>query len=379
MSNVFDNVFERGPRSPPSRAQPRYGQQVSAAEGTPREGTRTTITDVARSVGVSPATVSKVVNGRDGVAPATIERVRAAIEQLGFESSLAASSLRGGRTRNIGVLVSEFEPYSTELLKGVSDAAAGTGYGVLAYAGRRDEGTSEHGWERRSLSRLARTLFDAAIVVTPSTLITDDFAIPIVAVDPHTGPEGPRTIDSDNAGGARAATEHLLALGHRRIAMLAGRADLQSARMREAGWREAMLDRGVEADERLLVDVGYRADLAAAAARRLLALPVGERPTAVFAANDRSAIAVLAVAAELGIRVPEELSVVGYDDVPEAARSTPPLTTVAQPLHEMGGTALRMLLSLLEGRDSDRHVRLPTRLVERSTTAPPPSDTPRPA
>jgi len=330
---------------------------------------RVTITDVARSVGVSVATVSKVVNGRYGVAPGTIARVQAAIAELGYETSLVARSMRGQSTGNIGVLVSEFESYSTELLKGISEAVAGTGYGLLAYAGRRDDVT-EVGWERRSLSRLARTLFDGAIVVTPSTLITGSFGIPIVAVDPHSGPEGPHTVDSDNRTGARLATEHLLALGHRRIGLLGGREDLESARMREAGWREALDAAGVVPDPALMRVVGYRPDLAEQAARELLALPADARPTAIFAANDRSALPVLEVAAEFGIRVPHDLSVIGYDDIPEAAIASPPLTTIAQPLHDMGRSALALMLDLLEGRETERHLRLPTRLVERSTTAP---------
>ncbi|MGM1029766.1 MAG: LacI family DNA-binding transcriptional regulator [Actinomycetota bacterium] len=338
-------------------------------------GGRVTITDVARSVGVSVATVSKVVNGRYGVAPSTIARVQAAIDELGYETSLVARSMRGQTTANVGVLVSEFESYSTELLKGISEAVAGTGYGLLAYAGRRDEVT-ESGWERRSLSRLARTLFDGAIVVTPSTLITGSFGIPIVAVDPHSGPEGPHTVDSDNRTGAHLATEHLLALGHRRIGLLGGREDLESARMRETGWREALGAAGITPDPALIRVVGYRADLAEQAARELLAMPAGERPTAIFAANDRSALPVLEVAAEFGIRVPEELSVIGYDDIPEAATAQPPLTTIAQPLHEMGAAALTMVLDLLHDRETERHLRLPTRLVERSTTGPAPGTAP---
>ncbi|ROR65047.1 LacI family transcriptional regulator [Agrococcus jenensis] len=371
MSNVFDNVFATRPSHGVGGLRLRYGRHVTTASdvfGDSGDG-RVTITDVARSVGVSVATVSKVVNGRYGVAPGTIARVQAAIAELGYETSLVARSMRGQSTGNIGVLVSEFESYSTELLKGISEAVAGTGYGLLAYAGRRDDVT-EVGWERRSLSRLARTLFDGAIVVTPSTLITGSFGIPIVAVDPHSGPEGPHTVDSDNRTGARLATEHLLALGHRRIGLLGGREDLESARMREAGWREALDAAGVAPDPALVRVVGYRPDLAEQAARELLALPADVRPTAIFAANDRSALPVLEVAAEFGIRVPHDLSVIGYDDIPEAAIASPPLTTIAQPLHDMGRSALTLMLDLLEGRETERHLRLPTRLVERSTTAP---------
>lgn len=331
---------------------------------------RVTISDVARVAGVSVATVSKVVNNRYGVAASTAERVLAVVEELGYESSLVARSLRRGSTGVVGVLVDEFEPYSTELLKGISAAVGGTGYELLAYAGATDGGGMA-GWERRSLSRLAGTLVDGAIVVTPSMVLSTDVAVPVVAVDPHTGPEGTPTVDSDNTTGAREAVEHLLELGHRRIAHLAGRADLESARLRELGYRQALEAAGIAVDPALVRVGGYRPDLADAPARELLDPASGERPTAVFAANDLSAIHLMEVARELGLRVPEDLSVVGFDNIPESWSSVPPLTTVAQPLHRMGAEALRMLLALLEGGSPEPHRRLPTSLVRRASTAPP--------
>jgi LacI family transcriptional regulator len=336
----------------------------------PQKAARATIVDVAREAGVSVATVSKVINGRYGVAEATSERVLAVIDDLGYESSLVASSLRRKRTGVIGVLVAEFEPYSAELLKGISAGLAGTGYELMAHAGSTDVHTRS-GWERRSLSRLGRTLIDGAIVVTPSMLISDQAGIPVVAVDPHTGPDGPATVDSDNIHGATMATDHLLALGHRRIAFLGGRPDLRSAQLREEGFRTAFFAAGLTPDPELMKVGGYHPDLAEAPARELLTLPPDKRPTAIFAANDLSALKVLEIAGELGLRVPEELSVIGYDNVPEAASSTPPLSTVAQPLHEMGVTALRILLAMLSGQPIERHVRMPTELVVRASTAPP--------
>ncbi|GAA1976955.1 LacI family DNA-binding transcriptional regulator [Nocardioides panacihumi] len=338
----------------------------------PRRSTRATIVDVAREAGVSVATVSKVINGRYGVSESTTERVLGVIDDLGYESSLVASSLRRKSTNVIGVLVAEFEPYSAELLKGISAGLAGTGYELLAHAGSTDV-HSRSGWERRSLSRLGRTLIDGAIVVTPSMLITDQADIPVVAVDPHTGPDGPATVDSDNLHGARSAADHLVALGHRRIAFLGGRPDLRSAQLREEGFRASLLAAGLTPDPDLMKVGGYHPDLAEAPARELLSLPPDRRPTAVFAANDLSALKVLEVARELGLRVPEDLSVIGYDNVPESASSTPPLSTVAQPLHEMGVTALRILLAMLAQQPVERHVRMPTELVVRASTAPPPA------
>ncbi|GIG26561.1 LacI family transcriptional regulator [Cellulomonas denverensis] len=322
-----------------------------------------TITDVARAADVSVATVSKVINGRYGVAQATSARVQQVIDDLGFESSLVARSLRSHRTQVIGILVAEFEPFSTEILKGAAAAVADAGYELLAYTGAM----SGPGWERRYLSRLSGTLIDGAVLVTPS-VVEAEAQVPVVAVDPHTGPTGFPTVDSDNLTGGRLATEHLLALGHRRIAFLAGRPDLESSHLRESGYRQAMAAAGIDVDESLIRIGDYRSEPARGPMSELLALD--ERPTAVFAANDISAIAAMEVAQAAGLRVPEDLSVVGFDDVPEAAGATPPLTTVRQPIQRLGAEAVTMLLTLLRGdQPGAMHVRLDTTLVRRGSTA----------
>lgn len=327
---------------------------------------RVTITDVARTAGVSVATVSKVINGRYGVAAATTERVQQVIDTLGYESSLVARSLRSHRTNVVGILVAEFEPFSTEILKGASAAIAGTGYELLAYSGGGRHG-SEVGWEKRYLSRLSGTLIDGAVLVTP-TVVDPDGGVPVVAIDPHTGPADMPTVDSDNLAGAVLAVEHLLALGHRRIGHLGGRPDLESSRLRELGYRQALQAAGVPFDPALVRVGGYASDTATGPARELLSLP--ERPTALFAANDTSALAAVEVALDLGLRVPEDVSVVGFDNVPESALSRPPLTTVAQPMQRMGREAVELLLHLLDGSGEERttHVRLPTELVARAST-----------
>jgi LacI family transcriptional regulator len=329
---------------------------------------RVTIRDVAAQAGVSVATVSKVINGRYGVAASTFARVQAVIDELGYEASLVAQSLRNHRTNVIGILVADLEPYSAELLKGAADAIRGSGYELVVYsAGGRS--TDQVGWERRYLSRLSGTLIDGAVLVTP-TVVDVHYGAPIVAVDPHTGTSDLPTIDADNLHGGRLATGHLLDLGHRRIALLSGRPDLQSAQLREQGYREAMRDAGIPVEE-ILVEIGaYEPAVSAEAARRLLA---GDRPpTAVFAANDLSAIAAVTVATELGLRVPEDLSVVGFDNIPDSALCRPPLTTVDQPIQEMGRRAIDLLVKLIRGDTVDTtHVTLATRLVVRDSTARP--------
>lgn len=329
---------------------------------------RVTITDVAREAGVSVATVSKVLNDRYGVAGATSERVRSVIADLGYESSLVARSLRSHRTNVLGILVAEFEPFSAEILKGAAAALDDSEYELLAYSAGQHRGHA--GWEQRSLSRLSGTLVDGAVLVTPT--VTDIRAgVPVVAIDPHAGPSDLPTIDADSFDGALAATTYLLQLGHRRIAHVAGRADLESSRLREAGYREALTRAGIAVDESLVAPGNYRREGSRDAATRLLS--AAEPPTAVFAANDLSALAVVDVARELGLRVPEDLSVVGFDDVPEAVTGPVALTTVHQPLHEMGAQAMAMLVGLVEGRPGagePAHVRLPTTLVRRASTGP---------
>ena len=164
---------------------------------------RVTIGDVARTAGVSVATVSKVINGRYGVAPETSRHVQQVIDDLGYESSIVARSLRSSKTNVIGILVAEFEPFSTELLKGISEAVDGTGYELLAYSGglRRDDRV---GWEQRSLSRLGGTLLGGAGLV-PRTVVARGSSIPVVAVDPHRDPSAPPSLADDHLAGRRPA------------------------------------------------------------------------------------------------------------------------------------------------------------------------------
>jgi LacI family transcriptional regulator len=356
VSNVFENHFD--------------GARLALVNARP------TIHDVAAAAGVSLATVSKAVNGRYGVSPETTAKVMAVVDALGYESSLVASSMRARRTGVIGVLVADFEPFSSEVLKGVGTAVRqlGAEYDLLAYSGAHHGGAD--GWERRSLSRLSGTLIDGAILVTPSVLTTTT-SVPVVAVDPHKGRADLPSVEADSRGGAVQAVEHLVSLGHRRIGFLAGRPDLRSASLREAGYADALRAAGIVRDPALTRDGDFEMGAARRAARELLdggASGAAGRPTAVFAANDLSAIAVLRTAHELGLRVPEDLSLVGFDDIPEASREQPALTTVRQPMHRLGIVATTMLFTLLEGGVIDRpEVQLPTKLVVRGTTGPPPA------
>jgi LacI family transcriptional regulator len=326
-----------------------------------------TIGDVAAEAGVSIATVSKVINGRYGVAPATLERVQAVIDQLGYESSLVARSLRSHRTNVIGILVADIEPFSAELLKGAGAAIRARDYELIVYSGS-GHGKDHSGWERRYVSRLGGTLTDGLILVTP-TLVDVGDATPIVAVDPHAGASSMPSVHSDNLAGAIAATEHLIELGHRRIGFLAGRPDLESARQREQGYRDALAAAAIPLDPELIRVGDYELEMSEGPARQLLTL--ADRPTAIFAANDLSAIQTMHVARSLGLSIPGDVSVIGFDNIPESALTAPPLTTIDQSIQEMGRQAVELLIDLIEGNaERPGQVTLPTRLVVRQSCGP---------
>lgn len=324
------------------------------------------IGDVAAEAGVSVATVSKVLNDRWGVAEETSIRVRAVIEELGYQSSLVAQSLRSRSTNVIGVLVVDIEPFSAELLKGVARAIHDTGYELVVFSGC-GRANDQVGWERRYLQRVSGTLCDGAILVTPSS-VDVTYGAPVVAVDHNVASSSLPTVDSDNLSGAVLATEYLLELGHRRIGFLAGRPDLESARLRERGYRTALKKAGIKIDSSLIRIGGYQVDTAEEAARKML--EPDDRPTAIFAANDVSALATIAVAGSLGLAVPEDLSVIGFDNVPESALSEPPLTTIEQPIQQMGFDATQILIRLIAEQPVPEHTMLPTRLVVRGSCRP---------
>lgn len=324
-----------------------------------------TIRDVAARAGVSVATVSKVINSRYGVAAGTTARVQAVIDELGYQASLVAQSLRNHRTNVIGILVLDLEPFSTELLKGAADAIRGSGFELVIYSAGGNA-SDRVGWERRYLSRLSGTLIDGAVLVTP-TVVDVNYGSPVVAIDPQAGQSDLPTVDSDSLRGAQLATGHLLELGHRRIAHVIGIADHGASRWRLAGYREAMAAAGLPEDPALVVQGAFTFGSGVEAARQLFSL--AERPTAVFAANDDMATGVMWAAGEYGLKVPHDLSVCGFDDTPLSRQLWPALTTVQQPSREMGKIAAEQLLSVLRGHGPGQLVQVPYVLQIRGSTA----------
>jgi LacI family transcriptional regulator len=327
-----------------------------------------TMADVAKTAGVSNATVSRVVNGHYGVSANTLEKVRAAIEELGYESSLVATSLRRSRTNVLGLVTHSFESYTAEVLKGVMEALSGTGLDLIIYANSDTYGVRSTGWEQRHVTRLAGTLTDGCIIVTPWSNVKS--TAPVVAIDPVRDSTVP-SVTADNLNGAVSAVRHLLDLGHQRIGFIAGRSTLAAAWAREEGYRQALTQAGIAVDPALIGRGDFQPETAIAPARELLESP--RRPTAIFAASDGMALKVLEVARQLGLDVPGDLSIVGFDNVPESASATPALTTIDQSMHRLGFEAARLLQAVIYGDGAETpHVLVPTRLIVRDSTAPPP-------
>ncbi|MFI2425244.1 LacI family DNA-binding transcriptional regulator [Streptomyces sp. NPDC018955] len=338
-----------------------------------------TLAVVAREAGVSVPTASKVVNGREDVAPETRRRVTEALDRLGY---IRRPRFDGGRaTRLVDLVVHSLETSgSGAVLHGAEEAADDAGLELVVSAAltrsraERPERPErpERGWlDKLVLRGSSGVLFHLAELSDPQYAWLRQHRIPFVMIDPvlEPPPDAVSVGAADWRGGVT-ATEHLLALGHERIAVVAGHRHTLCADARIAGYRSALAAAGVRHHPEYVRHAGSGEDAAGRQVRELLDLP--EPPTAVFVCADRMALGVYEALAERGLRVPDDMSVVGYDDLPEARWLTPALTTVRQPLSEMAATALRLLLRMMDGhRPESTRTELSTRLVERASTAPP--------
>lgn len=325
-----------------------------------------TIQDVADRAGVSISTVSRVVNDAGYPMRAeTRQRVLEAVEALGFRPSPIARSLVGKPTRTIGLIVPDISnPYYPLLSRGVEDVASEQGYTVIFCDTDRSAAKV-----RRYMEVLREKQTDGFIFAgggleeDGEPLLTEKDGGRVVLIGRHRW-RFP-SVQVDNIAAAYGATEHLIQLGHDRIAFISGPRNLTSARDRLVGYRKAMKELGGKDDESLVVEGDFRSESGYEAAASLLRR--GSRPTAIFAANDRMAIAAMAAASDMGMRVPENVAVVGFDDTPNARYVRPALTTVALPSYEIGASAARLLLRLLAGEVVEETACLPTRLVVRQS------------
>jgi LacI family transcriptional regulator len=340
---------------------------------------KTTLAAVALQAGVSTPTVSKVVNGREDVAPETRARVLAALEQAGYQSPLQRrSATKAGTVVEVVVDVLT-AAYTVEVLDGILQFAAKADVEILISAtGPAPSGTTA---AANSPERRAQRMVDegrAGMIVVTSAFSEAQLQafrrrkLPVVVIDPlNPPPADVVSVGATNWAGGKAATEHLLELGHRRIAYIGGieRAECNQARLH--GYMAALAAHGVPVDPQYIVSGGrFRRDSGTAGLKALLTLD--ERPTAIFAGSDSIALGVLGEAARQGVRIPEDMSLVGFDGTIQGEESVPALTSVSQPLEEMGRTALRSLLRQARGEVLDsRRVELATQVIVRDSTAPP--------
>jgi LacI family transcriptional regulator len=333
---------------------------------------RITIREVAEEAGVSIATVSRVLNGRDDVAPETRELVSRIAQERGYVANRGARGLSAGRTGLVGLLVPLVYPvYFSAILSGATEALQEHDLrAVLSPTGH------EHEREVTLLDRLMHGLTDGALIVLPEESSDElerlvDAGYRFVVIDPLMPlDERIPSVSAAHTSGADQAMRHLLGLGHRRIAIITGPCGWVATEDRRRGYHAALASAGILPDPELEVESNFEIDGGEQAANLLLDLP--EPPTAIFAFNDNHAIGAIRAARAHGLRVPEDLSVVGFDDVEHATIVTPTLTTVRQPLAEMGRTAVSLLTRLIERQSFEAlHVELATRLVVRESTAPP--------
>jgi LacI family transcriptional regulator len=327
---------------------------------------RTTLAAVARLAGVSVATVSKVVNGRSDVASQTRSRVQELLRQYDYVAPVFRRAETGARPTIEVQFAGYFGTYVAEALDGIVETAAEDGVSVVI---SKPDG-SPH-WARDLVSAGRRALIAVTSVYTAAHLdALAQAGLPLVVLDPlHLPHSEVNSVGSTNFTGGLAATQHLLSLGHRRIAYLGGPVIAVCNQARMHGYRAAM-EAGKAPVPRAYVRPGeftYQTGLLGATAL----LDLAEPPTAIFAGNDEIALGVIETARTRGLRVPEDLSVVGFDDTRVARMASPPLTTVRQPLREMGAFALRTALRLANGEKVEsHHIELATELVVRGSTAP---------
>ena len=328
-----------------------------------------TIATIAAEAGVSVPTVSRVLNGRSDVAPHTRERVEQLLRDHGYRR-------RGGRPHATAHLIDLVfndldSPWAVEIIRGVEDAAHAEGVGTVVTATHR-RARDTRSW----LDNLAGRASDGAILVTSDidpALAAElrRLHVPAVVIDPAGVPAmDVPTIGATNWAGGLSATEHLIGLGHRRIGVVAGTPTLLCSRARLDGHRAALEAAGLEVDPELVLVGDFNHESGFRLAGEMLDHP--DPPTAIVAANDQMALGAYEALRQRGLRVPEDVSVVGFDDLPGARWSSPPLTTVHQPLSEMGALAARTVLRLVRGEQLEvPRLELATALVVRESTAPP--------
>ncbi len=338
--------------------------------GDPPGRTRPVMADVAARAGVSVMTVSRVLNGFDGVADGTRRRVERAVAALGYHANTAARVLAGGRSRALGVIAVETEQFGpSHILFGVEAAARAAGH-LLSFVTLSPTGEDM----TSTLAHLRASHVEGVIVVAPVQPVIDAVGqieenIPLVVVggDPL---RSAATVTIDQVEGARMATRHLLDLGHRTVHHVRGPKSWVDAAARMDGWSDALRTQRSPRVAPLVGDWSARGGYAAG-----IRLARDPDVTAVFAANDQTALGIMRALHEAGRNVPDDVSLVGFDDTPESGYFLPALTTIRQDFAEVGSRSVGLLLSLMDGDLAERHIVVPPKMVVRNSSAPPPVPT----
>jgi LacI family transcriptional regulator len=317
---------------------------------------RATLTMVAHKAGVSPSTVSRILNGTAQVSEAKQALVKAVIEELGFRPDPAARSLAGGRTMSVGVLTQFIDsPYYGEALRGIEDELHSANYVPLFVSGHWNEAE-----EKNRLFMLQERKVDGIIVLTgklaDETLVAMAQRVPVVVTGRRLTAPGLFSIDFDNTEGSSLAVRHLHALGHRRVAFISGPLDHPDAAQRLQGYQSETGLKGMADEPDLVVVSDYQESGGFRAMNSLLA--AGVHFTAVIAANDQMAYGARLALHRAGLRVPEDVSLIGFDDLPHSAFTLPPLTSVRQSVYEIGVSAAKAMFDLLNKKNP------PSKLVE---------------
>ena len=343
---------------------------TDAPGGSARNGRAVTIAHIAKRAGVSVPTVSKVLNGRTDVSAETRRLVQSVIREHGYQPARRAAR----SAPLLELAIHEFESdWAGEIIKGTQLVATEHGLGlVLSEYGSTSSSGRE--WIDTVLAR--RPAGVIAVLESPNDEIRAQLrnrGIPLVVVDPTGEPlHGTPSVGATNWSGGLTATRHLLELGHRRIGVVAGPERLLCSRARLDGYRAAMDAAGATVDPDLIRHGNFYVDTAIREARAILDRAPAQRPTAIFALNDLSALGIYQAAREFRLHIPDDLSVVGFDDLPAAQWANPPLTTIRQPLVQMAVAAARLVLRLAAGEHpAQTRTELATELVVRSSTAPP--------
>lgn len=334
------------------------------------------IMDLARLARVSPTTVSRVLNNSSHpVSDAARRRVLEAAETLNYRPNALARAMITRRTQIVGVIVGDSsDPYFSTIVRGIETAARAHGYLVIICDTDRDPAI-----ERNYLNLLYDYQVDGIVFAGGSRRdcnglsdVIDELRendVALVALNPHTAVS--TEVRVDNVAGARDMTEHLLAFGHRRIALIGGPDEVTTSAHRLEGYREALAAAGLPFDPDLVWPGDFTFESGVEAARRYLA--TATRPTALFASNDQAAIGAMAVLRQAGVSIPEDVSVAGFDDILQARYVFPTLTTIEVPMHELGKEGMRHLLAQLAGKEVAPLICLPHRLIVRESTGPVPA------